>query len=202
MIAFIKGKPVGAGADYIVIDVGGVGYKIYVPTPVIGILADKDEVTVYTYLHVREDAMLLYGFLEERDREVFELLIQISGIGPKVALGILSSIPVPSLVQAVLHEQVHALTTAPGVGKKTAQRVIIELRDKMGKIDTTAGIRENAAISGGLPDETSDAVQALGALGYNPADARKALNRIVSDQGTGLKTEELVKLALKELGRF
>ncbi len=202
MIAFLRGRPAGTGPDYVIIDVGGIGYKVHVPTPVIGALADNSgDATVHTYMHVREDAMQLYGFLQETDREIFELLIQVSGIGPKAALAILSSMPVQSFIQSVLHEQVHILVQVPGVGKKTAQRVIIELKDKLGKISVERG-PETSGVPGGLSDETGDALQALVALGYNPVEARRALGKIAGSGNAPVKPEDLVRMALKELARF
>lgn len=202
MIAFLRGKPVGSGSDYVVIDVGGVGYKVYVPTPVLGIANDKnDEIIVHTYMNVREDAMQLYGFLKESDLEIFELLIQVSGIGPKVGLAVLSAMPGPSFIQAVIHEQVDVLTRIPGVGKKTAQRVIIELKDKVSKMETKGAI--DVAVSyPSVPDAADDALQALTALGYNPVEAKRTLSKISSKDNISYKTEDLIRLALKELGRF
>ncbi len=201
MIAFLRGKAVNSGTDHVVIDVGGIGYKVFVPATVISKVGDpQQDITLYTYLHVREDAMQLFGFLEESDRGVFELLLQVSGIGPKVALAVLSAATVPSLVQAVINEQVNVLTQIPGVGKKMAQRVIVELKDKFAKIDVgdSAGITAET-VSG--PDDTAgDALQALAALGYNPAEAKKALAKVTAGN-KGLVLEETVKLALKELGR-
>lgn len=201
MIAFLKGRPVSSGTDYVVIDVSGVGYKVFVPTPVIGKIAEnKEDVIIHTYMHVREDSMQLFGFMQESDRVVFELLIQVSGIGPRVALGVLSAMPVPSFVSAVVHEQVQVLTQIPGVGKKTAQRVIIELKDKLGKMEV--GIAPGVIFDAGSPPaESSDAIDALIALGYNAVEAKKVITKVV---GTGavLSTEELVRKALKELGRF
>jgi Holliday junction DNA helicase RuvA len=107
MIAFLRGRPAVIGTDHVVIDVGGVGYKVFVPIPVVSsISGQKDDVTVFTYLNVREDAMQLYGFLDEKDLEVFEMLIQISGIGPKVALAVLSAMSAQSLIHAVVQEQI------------------------------------------------------------------------------------------------
>ena len=201
MIAFLKGRPVSSGTDCIVIDVSGVGYKVFVPTPVIGVVAESQEdVIIHTYMHVREDTMQLFGFLQDSDREVFELLIQVSGIGPKVALGVMSAMPVPSLVSAVVQEQVQVLTQIPGVGKKTAQRMIIELKDKLGKLETGSapGMTFTAESS---PDESGDALHALIALGYNALEAKRVLGKVMGS-GALLSSEELVRKALKELGRF
>lgn len=201
MISFLRGRPVSCGADYIIIDVGGVGYKVFTPIPAAAALgAEKNEVTVHTYLHVREDAMQLYGFLSENDLEVFEHLIQVSGIGPKAALAILSSMNASSIVQTVVNEQVDALISIPGIGKKTAQRIIIELKDKMSRLDAakTTGIPAFPVLDAGT---AADALQALIALGYNSGEARRALGRITPAEISSLRTEDLVKMALKELGK-
>ena len=202
MISFLRGKTVNTGTDHVVIDVGGIGYKVFVPTTVIGKAAEpQQDITLHTYLHVREDAMQLFGFMAESDRGIFELLLQVSGIGPKVALAVLSATTVPSLVQAVINEQVNVLTQIPGVGKKMAQRVIVELKDKFAKIDVggdgESGMTEFVP---GPEDTAGDALQALAALGYNPAEAKKALAKVVAGN-KDLALEETVRLALKELGR-
>ncbi len=202
MISFVRGTLVNTGPDYVVVDVAGVGYKVFVPTPAVGILAGKkEEVIVYTYLHVREDAMQLFGFIQDSDRELFEQLIQVSGIGPRVALAVLSSITPAALIQAVIHEQTNVLTQIPGIGKKMAQRIIIELKDKLGKL-TASKDRDPDPITALLPDSAGEALEALIALGYNPGEVRKLVASI-SEKGAGsLKPQEIVKLALKEMGRF
>ena len=200
MISFLRGRTVNTGTDHVVIDVGGIGYKVFVPTTVIGKAADpQQDITLHTYLHVREDAMQLFGFMAESDRGIFELLLQVSGIGPKVALAVLSATTVPSLIQAVINEQVNVLTQIPGVGKKMAQRVIVELKDKFAKIDVDGNNGMTEFVPG--PEDTAgDALQALAALGYNPAEAKKALAKVVAGN-KDLALEETVRLALKELGR-
>jgi len=202
MISFVRGTLVSTGPDYVVVDVAGVGYKVFVPTPAVTALAgQKDGVTVYTYLHVRDDAMQLFGFVQESDRQIFEQLIQVSGIGPRVALAVLSSMPSQALVQAVLHEQTNVLTRIPGVGKKMAQRIIIELKDKLGKLDISEG-HEPIPGTAGLPDASGEALEALIALGYNPGEAKRVLVSMSQKEIPSLKPQELVRLALKELGKF
>lgn len=202
MIAFLRGRVVSSGIDNLVIDISGVGYKVYVPTPVIGSVADKkDEITIYTYMNVREDAIQLFGFLTEDDLDIFELLIQISGIGPRVALSVLSFMTGSSFIQAVTHEHVEALTKIPGVGKKTAQRVIIELKDKLDKLESKGSV-ETGGFAPILTNASEDALQALTALGYNSVEAKRAVGKIISGDTQKLTTEQIIKLALKELGRF
>lgn len=202
MIAFLRGRVVSSGTDYVVVDIAGIGYKVYVPTPVIGSVADKKEdIMIYTYMNVREDAIQLFGFLTEGDLDIFELLIQISGIGPRVALSVLSFMPGTSFIQAVAQEQVETLTKIPGVGKKTAQRVIIELKDKIAKIDNKGGI-DIGSTTPLVLNTSEDALQALTALGYNSVEAKRAVGKIIARESQNLTTEEIIKLALKELGRF
>ncbi len=202
MIAFLKGRVVSTGSDYIILDVNGVGYKIYVPVPVVGsVSGNSDQITVFTHMNVREDAIQLYGFLNTGDLEIFELLIQVTGIGPKVALAVLSSMSGSAFIQAILHEQVNTLNNIPGVGKKTAQRLIIELKDKISKMAIKGGEAQPDSPQA-LPDTANEAMQALTALGYNPVEAKRALRKVVSEENRGLRTEELIKLALKELGRL
>lgn len=199
MIAYLRGKPAAAGNDWVIIDVGGIGYKVFVPVPVISALTDSNsEVTVFTYMHVREDAIQLFGCLTETDLRIFEHLIQVSGVGPRVALAVLSSMTVSAFIQAVINEEVQKLTGIPGVGKKTAQRIIIELKDKLGKMET-GNSPVPAGTPPGPPDSAADALQALIALGYNPTEAKRALGRI---DNTSLGLEEVVRFALKELARL
>jgi len=202
MISFLRGRPAAAGSDYVIIDVGGIGYKVNVPTPVVRALTDSGvETTIFTYMHVREDAMQLYGCLSENDLRIFEYLIQISGVGPKVALAVLSSMSVSAFIQSVLGEEVDSLTRVPGVGKKTAQRIIIELKDKLEKLDTG----EETGIAGsalGRPDVTNDALQALMALGYNAVEAKRVLGKIDFSKSGSISSEEVIKMALKELARL
>ncbi|HWI55511.1 MAG TPA: Holliday junction branch migration protein RuvA [Desulfobacteria bacterium] len=202
MIAFLKGVVVSTGSDNIILEVNGIGYKIYVPAPVVGsVSGNAEQLTVYTYMNVREDAIQLYGFLNTGDLEMFELLIQVSGIGPKVGLTVLSSMSGSAFVQAILHEQLDILTSIPGVGKKTAQRMIIELKDKISKMGIISGESQPGAQQA-LPDAANDAMQALTALGYNPVEAKRALRKIVLEENRVCRPEELIKLALKELGRL
>ncbi len=204
MIAFLRGRPVNTGPDWVILDVAGIGYRVFVPPSVIQFLADKTaepELTVHTYLHVREDAVQLFGFLQEDELALFEQLIQVSGVGPRLALAVLSAMPADSFIQAVRQEQVQVLTQIPGVGKKTAQRVIVELKDKFDKMNLG---RETGApgVSARLPAGAEDALQALVALGYNLAEARKALSKMAPAEISSFRPEEIVRLALKELGQF
>ncbi|MTV49702.1 Holliday junction branch migration protein RuvA [Heliobacillus mobilis] len=132
MIAFLRGRLVGRGEDCLLVDVSGVGYRVFVPATLFGSLPrEGKEVLIHTYFHLREDQAQLYGFLSEEELEFFRLLLEVSGIGPKVGLGILSSFSATDVQRAIISEDVMALTRIPGIGRKTAQRLVIELRDKL-----------------------------------------------------------------------
>lgn len=194
MIAYVKGIPAYTRADYAVIDVGGVGYKVFMPLSHLGRLPrDKEIVTVYTYTHVREDIQALYGFLSTEDLDIFELLLAVSGVGPKAALSILSTLEPSKLALAVSQGDVKAISAAPGIGKKTAERIVLELKNKIG-LDMAG----SADASDFLPkndDSFTDAVSALMGLGYTAAEASEATRKA----GDADSVEELIKNALKYL---
>lgn len=201
MIAYLKGNVMQARGEYIVVEVAGIGYKLYVPSSILARLpAAGGEVQVYTYLHVREDAMQLYGFLAPEDLELFEILLQVSGIGPKVALTVLSAMPAASFRMAVINEQLSALTAIPGIGKKTAQRMVIELKDKL--IKMAPGDMELAPVAAtGGSEGIDEAWQALVALGYTAGEAQRVVRKIAMAPGAPDAVPEIVRLALRELGR-
>jgi Holliday junction DNA helicase RuvA len=192
MIAHITGTVALRGNSYVIIDVEGVGYKIFAtPETILGISDTSDTTTLHTHMAVRETAMDLYGFRTRTELEFFELLITISGIGPKSALGILSVAPVDTLKKAVASGDTSYLTKVSGIGKKNAEKIVLELRDKLaGGVSfeqNTTGLREEA-----------DAIEALQALGYSVVEAREALKDIPTDiVGTNKRVAE----ALKQLGR-
>ncbi|MDO8964882.1 MAG: Holliday junction branch migration protein RuvA [Coriobacteriia bacterium] len=192
MIAFLTGRVAGRSPSFALLDVGGVGYRLLMSTQSLaGLPADGDEVTVHTYLHVREDELTLYGFENEEERGLFELLITVSGVGPKVALAVLSSLRPDALRQAVASEDVALITSVPGIGKKTAQRLILELRDKLDVPDMPAhGVgRAHAAAA-------AEARDALVSMGFSPAEAAAALR----EAPAGASAEDLLRVALKMLG--
>ena len=165
MIGFLRGKVVQLLADYCLLDVGGVGYRVFIPTSTRSRLKTGEDAMLYTHLSVREDAMTLYGFESQEEYQGFQMLISVSGIGPKVALGILSSITVGKLFQAIHGQQLAVLTKLPGVGKKSAQRLILELKDKAAELDGGEGEFEAPAEE--IGDSLSDAAAALSSLGYS-----------------------------------
>lgn len=189
MIAKLKGKLDYLKDSYAVVDVGGVGYKVFLTLHTFGKVAGQENVELYIHTYVREDILALYGFLEIDELEMFELLIGISGIGPKAALGILAIADPNTVRTAVLNEDASILTKVSGVGKKIAQRVILELKNKI--VDMPA--HEKARIV-----DDSDALEALVAMGYSVSEARETLKLIpitVKDVG------ERVKMALKSIGK-
>lgn len=190
MIAFLRGRVAARTGTACVLDVNGVGYRISMPTSALAALpAEGELVTVLTYLQVREDEMSLFGFLDDADRELFEMLITVSGVGPKVALAVLSSLSVDSLVAALAAEDVAVISSVPGIGKKTAQRIIIELKDKL------AGPGAVATGAATATPAHAEARDALLAMGFAPAEASTALQGV-----EGATSSELVKAALKRLG--
>ena len=203
MIASVKGKLESVTTDSVIIDVNGLGVEAIVPTTVINRLPKVDEnVKLYTYLHVREDIMQLYGFLDKEDLDFFKLLITVNGIGPKAGIAILSSMPADILTFAILSEDTKTIEKAQGIGAKTAKKLVLELKDKVGIIktpkNTGSEAYDNTALTIGINSEIKDeAVQVLTALGYSQTESMKAISTIeISEEMT---SEELVKLALKNL---
>jgi Holliday junction DNA helicase RuvA len=187
MIARLRGKAAVAG-DVIVIDVGGVGYLVQPTRRAAQKARAKDEVTVETYLHVREDALQLYGFADVAEREMFEHLLSVSGVGPKVALAIVSGSKPEELRRAIALDDTARFQAIPGIGKKTAQRVVLELKERLGDSGAVAGA---AAEPGGAPQFVARA--ALVELGYSVVEADQALAEVDPD----LSPEERVRLVLR-----
>lgn len=199
MIAYVRGVLQDLEEEKAILDVNGIGYGIFMPTKDLNQLGPYGrEVTVYTYLNVREDAIQLYGFLSKDDLSVFKLLINVSGVGPKVAIGVLSVLSADDLRFAVLSDDVKTISGAPGIGKKTAQKLILELKDKLHLEDAIAHTNERAAstehVSSGARGE---AIQALQALGYSGSEALKAINAVQNCDE--YEVEELIRLALKQI---
>lgn len=200
MYAYIKGTVEEIGSDSAVIDNNGIGYRVFIPGSAAQQLRIGEEVKLHTHFSVREDAMQLFGFLTRDDLEVFRLLIGVSGIGPKGALGILTVMDADDLRFAVLGEDAAGIARAPGIGKKTAQKVIIELRDKLDLEDAfeKKAARTEAAAAQAAGSPQSEAVLALQALGYTGAEAARAVKKVSADL-TGADTEDVIRAALKEL---
>lgn len=193
MIAYLKGKIQYLRNNYAVLDVNGVGYKIYLSVytfgKVAGLANKSDNIELYIHTYVREDILALYGFLTLEELEMFELLISISGIGPKAGMGILSIATPKTIKTAILNEDPSILTKVSGIGKKTAERVILELKNKVADIST--GDKEEATVD-------VDAIEALMIMGYTNTEARDALKAVPVDiKDVGAR----VKQALKNLGK-
>lgn len=202
MIAYIRGVLAMVEEDKVIIDVGGVGYGIFMTGPAISRLGKKGtEVMVHTFLNVKEDAMQLYGFQTRDELMIFRLLLGVNGIGPKAALGILSVLSPDDLRFAVMAGDVKAITAAPGIGKKTAEKLILELKDRLRLEDVLSPDGQESGTadheSGISGDIQNDAVQALTALGYSGTEALKAVRQV--DISEGMTAEELLKQALKHI---
>lgn len=198
MIGRLRGKVVSKQAPQLLIDVNGVGYEVEATMNTFYTLPlDKDEVTLYTHLVVREDAQLLYGFASEAERTMFRSLIRINGVGAKMALTILSGMSVDDFAFCVREGDSASLTRLPGVGKKTAERLIIEMRDRLDKLAATGASVTPIGVAGGAPqkqDAVGDAVSALVALGYKGQEASRMVRAVDSD---GLGSEEIIRAALQ-----
>lgn len=202
MYSYIKGELSEIVAEnHIVVENGRIGYNIYIPGQVLSLLPGVgEEVKIYTYLCVREDAFILYGFLTRDDLNVFKLLIGVSGIGPKGALAILSVMSTDDLRFAVLSDDAKAIAKAPGVGNKTAQRLIIELKDKLSLEDAfeqKLSHTQEAVSGNGLKGIRNEAVEALVSLGYSSTEALKVLRDIEITEDSSV--EDILKLALKQM---
>lgn len=198
MYNYFKGTLSYIGEDFIVVECNGVGYEVFIPASVIPDLPHVGfEVKIYTYLHVREDAMILYGFLSEDDKRIFILLIGVNGIGPKGALSILSVLTPDDLRFAVLSEDVKGICKAPGIGTKMAQKIILELKDKL-TLEEAFESKISKHPSNSLEHlAKSEAVSALVSLGYSSTDAYKAVSAI--ENAEDMSTEDLLKAALKKI---
>ena len=204
MISYIKGPLTEIRGDMIVIEAGPVGLEVRVPLSLLDELPKVgEEVKIYTYFQVREDSMSLYGFLSRQDREMFQQLLGVNGVGPKGALGILSALRPDDLRLAILSGDAKAISRAPGIGVKPAQRVILDLKDKVSADDILSSVAEDGESSGDISwqgsggDAVKEAIQALVALGYTNAEAARAVRRTeVTDTMTA---EEILKASLRHL---
>ncbi|MBB5336462.1 Holliday junction branch migration protein RuvA [Pectinatus brassicae] len=197
MIGYLHGKITELFSDACFIDVNGVGYRVLIAASTRSQLNIGSEITIYTYLNVREDALQLYGFSNQNEYDIFNQLISVSGIGPKAALSILSSMNTDKIIWAVQNKQPSLLTAAPGIGKKTAERIILELKDKFTAITNDTGIFApvDMPAADSLPDIWSDAKKALISLGYTPQETAVVLKKAHNLTSV----EEIIKFALKEL---
>jgi Holliday junction DNA helicase RuvA len=195
MIGSLRGRIFAKVPPQLTVEVGGIGYELEAPMSTFFHLPGLGaEVHLLTHLVVREDAHVLYGFGTEAERRLFRSLIKVSGVGPKIALALLSGISVAAFYQCVHNEDISALTRVPGIGRKTAERLIVEMRDRLAAPEASPG----ATAAGGPASAEAEAYDALVALGYRPAEA----TRLLKEAGPGThSTEELIRRALQSAGR-
>jgi Holliday junction DNA helicase RuvA len=191
MIGYLKGKIELLKRPFVIIDVNGVGYKVLVPETIYAKLSLGESVKIFTFTYVREDALDLFGFLEAEDLDLFESLLTVSGVGPKTALNIFSFGERKDIIEAIIKGDVSFFTSVPRLGTKNAQKIIIELKNKMGS-------GADIDLSGKDLLENAEVVQALKNFGFSVGEAQKAVREI---KQVGLTTEEKIRLALKNLGR-
>ncbi len=193
MIGFLSGKIISSKPTQILLDVNGVGYVVFISINTFEEISKKETVSLYIHTHVKEDSITLYGFHNESEKEIFVLLISISGIGPKLALGVLSGIQTEDLKDAILNGDVSRIVAIPGIGKKTADRLILELKSKVGDVR----VEGDSTMPYGVKQE---AVSALTTLGYNYATSEKVVRQILSSY-PACTLEELIKNSLSELNK-
>lgn len=197
MISYIKGIVENVESDKVIIDKDGMGFNIYMPQSDLQLLGQGEEVKIHTYFSVREDAMQLFGFLNREELNMYKLLLGVSGVGPKGGLAIISVCPGDALQMAILSGDAKTIAKAPGIGNKTAQKIIIELKDKI-DIEEVIGVQAEQPVSAKMSEVQSDAIEALVTLGYSQTTAFNAVKTsCVSDD---MDVEMLLKEALKHIG--
>ncbi len=201
MIGQLRGTLIDKRPNQVLLDVSGVGYQVQIPLSTFYALGElKEEISLLIHTHVREDALVLYGFLTAREKHFFELLISASGVGPSLALKILSGMSVDDLIPAIRAGDLVLLTRIPGVGKKTAERIVVELRDKLAQMEAAGAAEERPAARGGI---AGDVVSALLNLGYDRRAAEKATEEVQSQAlaSGGATFEALLRASLQSLSR-
>ena len=193
MIGFVKGTVEAIYDDRVLVDSGNIGYNVFVPSSVLGCIRHNMEVKLYTYLSVREDAMVLFGFLSVEELEMYKKLITVSGVGPKAGLSILSVLSCNDLRYAIISGDHKQIAKAPGVGAKTAMKVILELKDK---VDITEALQCDSVTVSPTNDNVKEAVMALVSLGYSQTDSSKAVMSCYADDMT---VEDIIKAALRKM---
>lgn len=193
MITHLRGKLIEKNPTYLVVECGGVGYLAHISLNTFSTIGDEESVLLYTYLSVKEDSQTIYGFAEKLEREIFKLLISVSGVGPSIARTMLSSMSTHEIQQSIASGDVAVIQSVKGIGVKTAQRVIIDLKDKIIK---TYGLDEVSVIKSNTSKD--EALIALEVLGFNSKQSDKVLDRILTEDNS-LGVEDLIKRALKNL---
>lgn len=200
MIGQISGKLIGKNPPEILVEVSGLTYEIQVPMSTVYHLPDLGKtVRLHTHFVVREDAQILYGFYDLKDKEMFRSLIRVNGVGPKMALGILSGMEVEDFVRTVRNDDVSAMVKMPGIGKKTAERLIIEMRDKLSGWEAVDKTNETVGLRSSPSRVTKDAEIAMVNLGYKPQQAAQAIAQVLRNNPEITDSEQLIRLALKSM---
>jgi Holliday junction DNA helicase RuvA len=201
MIASLTGRLAFKAPTHLVLDVQGVGYEVFIPlSSYYGLPNISETTSLSVHTHVREDAIQLFGFLTSQEKEAFVLLTSVSGVGPKLALSILSALPVSDLVSAIQSENVEKLTTVPGIGNKSASRLVLEIKDKVGKLHPGL-LPANDSPRQGQDVTFDDALSALVNLGYRPQDAKDALKQVKKFNSESLVLKDMIRESLKELAK-
>ena len=199
MIAFLQGQLTAKHPDRVELDVNGVGYEVFVSQKTLQAIPPVGKpVLLKTYLNVREDALQLYGFLKDAEKQAFLLGLSVSGVGPKAAMSILSTFSPEAFYQAILKNDLTTLRSIPGIGQKSAQHLVLELRDKVTKL-AGGGVFEEESPLGGDSKNIGDAIQAMMALGYSAMESRRAVLSAVQSLGDKSTVEELLKSSLKSV---
>ena len=201
MIASLTGRLAFKAPTYLILDVHGVGYEVFIPlSTYYGLPNLSESISLSVHTHVREDAIQLFGFLTSQEKDAFVLLTSVSGVGPKLALSVLSALPVSDLVSAIRSGDVGKLTTVPGIGNKSASRLVLELKDKVEKLYPGLAPASDSPRLG--EDATfDDALSALVNLGYRPQDAKEALKQVKKSNAESIVLKDMIRESLKELAR-
>ena len=193
MIAFLKGRLAHKEATYVILDVNGVGYRVFISLNTYSAIKNEEACTLFTHFHVKEDAQLLYGFTQTAEKQTFQLLISISGVGPNTALMVLSTLSAAELKNAIVSDDVKTIQGVKGIGAKTAQRIILELKDKILK----EGVEPEGYLNSSSNRIKEEALTALVTLGISKNVAEKSIMKILKTADSSISVEELIKGALK-----
>lgn len=195
MFAYLKGKLAHKDPTFVILDINGVGYEVKISLNTYSKIKDQENIQLFTHFHVKEDAQTLFGFADTHEKQTFLHLVSISGVGPSIGLMVLSSLSPQEVEHAILSEDVGTIQSVKGIGAKTAQRIILELKDKVGK-DSAGGDLLNLPISSHNTTR-NEALAALVTLGINKAAAQKSIDKILKGSSSDISLEDLIKLALK-----
>lgn len=195
MIGHLKGQIISKNPPEILLEVSGIGYELLCPMSTFYELGNlNDEILLFTHLSIKEDAHTLFGFISKDEKNIFRELIRVNGVGPKVALAILSHLAVPSLIECIANEDSDLLSKTPGIGKKTALKLIVELQDRLSKVELTSSSISNNAIQKSSNPNTQQAIEALQSLGFKTKEANNMVSKI---EDKDLSTEQLIRQALQ-----